>query len=48
MYYFSGDVCSLQITPCSSFSSGTYYYDILVYLVQINDMVEGAFITRAA
>ena len=31
MYYFSGDVCNLQITPCSSFSSGTYYYDILVY-----------------
>lgn len=43
MYFFAGDECNLNITPHAAFSSGTYYYDILVYVVNFCSLSDGHF-----
>ena len=42
-YYMSGDECTLQITPSSTFSTGSYYYDILIYFLNYCDLENGRF-----
>ena len=39
--YFDGGECSLQITPSTSFTTGTYYYDVLSYNIQVSSLEEG-------
>lgn len=46
--YFSGDECSLQITPSTAFTTGTYVYDVLVYNVQTCDLEDRVFTWSAA